>query len=464
MAAEPRNPNPLPAPLWQDLAPLLPEDTEPAAWTGPRWWWAGALDVEGLSLGSLQALATALAAGTAAAGKRRDVALTSFGAAASFASYVHLRVGGQAIGGFAPLSGFRRTADGWVRLHANYPHHERALLKALDISTPDSVDAALLELPALEVEDRVTAHGGVAAAVRTPDEWAGSPSGQALQDEPWIRLATTPAAVPPRTVAAALWGGDGGVLDGLRVLDLTRVIAGPSGSRILGALGADVLRIDPPAMPELEEQYVDTGFSKRSAVADLADPATHLRIRGLLAEADVVLLGYRGGALERFGLDEDSLRADYPGLGIVSFDAWGNTGPRAGRRGFDSIVQAASGIGSLYGGGDGGSWRPGALPVQALDYATGLGVAAAAVALMHARTQGVSGAAHLSLARTALELLRRPGPPSGTERIELEPELRTVSSPYGELVFVPPPLLVDGQQLEYGWPPPRYGSSALMWE
>ncbi|MCQ1947218.1 MULTISPECIES: CoA transferase [unclassified Arthrobacter] len=463
MAAHHRNTNPLPA-LWQDLAPLLPTDTDTAPWSGPRWWWAGALDVEGLALGSLQALATALAAGTGAAGRSRDIGLTSRGAAASFASYTHLRVNGQAVGGFAPLSGFRRTIDGWVRLHANYPHHERALLTALGVASPDAVDAALLRLTAMEVEDRVTAYGGVAAAVRPPAEWMNSPAGRALQGEPWIRLNTAPAPAPSRTVPAALRGGSGGILDGLHVLDLTRVIAGPSGSRILGALGADVLRIDPPATPELVEQHIDTGFSKRSAVADLTDPAAYRRFRELLEEADVVLLGYRGGSLARFGLDPEALRADFPGLGVVSFDAWGNAGPWAARRGFDSIVQAASGIATIYGGGEGDSWRPGALPVQALDYATGLGAAAAAAALMGARNRGISGSAHLSLVRTALELMRLPAPPSGTERNELEPELRTSPSAYGELTFVPPPLLVDGKHLEYSRPPQRYGSSVPVWD
>ncbi|WP_146361778.1 CoA transferase [Arthrobacter yangruifuii] len=450
-------------PLWADLAPLLAPDTAPVPRTGPRWWWAGALDVEALALGSLQALAGTLAAATAGAGKRRDITLASPGAAASFASYAHLRVNGKAVGGFAPLSGFRRTGDGWVRLHANYPHHERALLSALEVVSPDGVEAALQRLPSREAEGRITAAGGVAAAVRTPEEWAASPAGRALQGEPWIRVDSAPAADPPRTVAASLHGGNGAVLEGLRVLDLTRVIAGPSGSRILGALGADVLRIDPPGMPELEEQYLDTGFSKRSAEADFTDPATYRRVRGLLAAADVVLLGYRGGSLARLGLDPDALRADYPDVGVVSFDAWGDAGPWAGRRGFDSIVQAASGIAYTYGSGDSESWRPGALPVQALDYATGIGVAAAAVALLAARNRGISGWAHLSLARTALELMRCPVPPPYAERTELVPELRTCSSAYGELTYVPPPLLVDGEQLDYGWPPPRYGSSLLEW-
>lgn len=449
---------PVPA-LWQGLAPLLPEQVKPAQWTGPRWWWAGRLDVEGLALGSLQALATAVSAEASHAGSISRVTLTSAGVAAAFASFAHLLINGAAPVGFAPLSGFRRAADGWVRLHANYPHHEQALLKALEVKNADDVDAALREIPAAAVEQSVTACGGLAAKVRTPADWAASPPGQSLADEPWIRTSTV--AVPgkePRTADRSR-----GLLAGLRVLDLTRVIAGPSGSRILGALGADVLRVDPPALPEIGHQHVDTGFDKRSAVADLRQPGARGEVRSLLAEADVVLIAYRGGSLARFGLDPASLQEDFPGLAVVSLDAWGDTGPWAGRRGFDSIVQAATGISDLYGTGPGEDWRPGALPVQALDHATGLGMAAAAVALVSARRRGLSGSAHLSLARTALELMHLPAPPPGVVPQALAVPLRGCRSGYGELAFVPPPLIIDGRQLEFHRPPQMYGASPLAW-
>ena len=444
--------------LWRSLAPLLPDGFEAAARSGPRWWWAGRLDVEGLGLGALQALATAVSAYASSSGRRDQVGFASDGAAASFASFAHLRVNGDPVRAFAPLSGFRRSADGWVRLHANYPHHERALLAALNISRPEEVDAEVRRRTSADVEEAVTEHGGLAAAVRTPEQWAASEPGRAVLHEPWLRLNLEAVE------AASLPSGRGGILAGLRVLDLTRVIAGPSGSRILGSLGADVLRVDPPATPELEDQYVDTGFSKRSAVADFGDPDAYRRLREVLERADVVLTAYRSGGLSRFGLDAATLRADHPGLAVVSLDAWGDHGTWAGRRGFDSIVQAAVGISHLYGstGGD-GQWRPGALPVQVLDYATGLGMSAAAVALVAARARGLSGSAHLSLARTALELMRLPGPPPGTEPMVLEPVLRGCRSDYGDLIFVPPPLLINGLQLEYRWPPPRYGSAALVW-
>ena len=190
---------------------------------------------------------------------------------------------------------------------------------------------------------------------------------------PWIRFETGPAG-PPREITL---GAGMRPLRGIRILDLTRVIAGPSASRLLGALGADVLRIDPPGIPELWDAHVDTGFDKRSAVADLSDRATRERLHNLLAEADAVMLGYRLSGLHRYGFDPASLREAHPHLAVVALNAWGTSGPCAGRRGFDSIVQAATGIAHLYGAGEGDAWRPGALPVQALDHATGLGMGAA---------------------------------------------------------------------------------------
>jgi crotonobetainyl-CoA:carnitine CoA-transferase CaiB-like acyl-CoA transferase len=214
---------------------------------------------------------------------------------------------------------------------------------------------------------------------------------------------------------------------------------------------------------------VDTGFCKRSAEADLASPGNRLLLNQLLATADAVITGYRGASLNRFGLEPKTLLAARPGLVMVTLDAWGNAGPWSGLRGFDSIVQAACGIADLYGMEDiDGGWRPGALPVQALDHATGYGAAASAIALLaRRRATGLGGWARLSLARTAGELFTLPvqeppvpGPPAAAPSA---PDLRTMPSSYGELRYVGPPLLVDGEPLDYTTPPAPYGASALAW-
>lgn len=444
-------------PLWGSLSSFLPTPPADVTFTGPRRWWGGPLDVEGLALGSVGAFASALAAFTPEA-QSMQISFDAGAVAASFGSFGHLRIDGAQRAGFAPLSGFHRTADGWVRVHANYPHHERALFDAFGASTAESVVSRISDGSGDEIEAVITDHGGIAAAVRDPQEWLASESAQALAKVPWIRWThETAGQASPRLLPS-----EDRPLHGVRVLDLTRVIAGPSASRLLGALGADVLRLDPPAIPELWDHHVDTGFDKRSAVADLNDRATRNATHELLSQADAVLLGYRLAGLARFGFDESSLRDAHPHLAVVSLDAWGTEGPFADRRGFDSIVQAATGIAHLYGSVKGETWRPGALPVQALDHATGLGMGAAVLMLLSARKNGLSGSAHLSLARTALELLQATPPstpPSGLPAVTL----RSSPSPHGRLDYVAPPLNLNGIQLEYKTVPQAYGSASLTW-
>lgn len=447
----------------------------------PRWW-AGKLDVEGLALQSVDAAAEAL---DLYAGTPGRFSTTPTLTAAAFDSFGHLRIAGRKPQGFAPLSGFRKTAEGWIRLHANYPHHEQRLLQALGATSAEGVERQLRSMAALEAETAIQGQGGIAAAVRTRSEWLATDMGRAAGLGPWIAVEHadgTTGGIGLRDIGAAAGTGAGAgdragglpleglPLAGLRVLDLTRVIAGPVATRLLAALGADVLRIDPPAFPEIEDQFVDTAFGKRSAATDLGLPANQHRLQQLLAGADAVVTGYRHGALDRFGLNPRKLLAAHPGLVVVTLDSWGSSGPWSGLRGFDSIVQAASGIAHLYGmENDDGGWRPGALPVQALDHATGYGVAAAAVRLLAARREtGMGGAAHLSLARTAEELFSltasMQNPASTESPAELPaPVYRLKDSSYGELRYVGPPLLDAGRPLDYQSPPPRYGSSPPAW-
>jgi crotonobetainyl-CoA:carnitine CoA-transferase CaiB-like acyl-CoA transferase len=331
--------------------------------------------------------------------------------AAAFASDRLLRVDGAPVDGFAPLSGFFRTADGWVRTHANYPHHRARLLALLDLpasadgtATRDAVVAALATQSAQDVEDRAARCGAIAVRVRTEDAWRASAPGRATASGPPVRTVVREDAAPARPL-----GSGPRPLAGLRVLDLTRVIAGPVATRTLALLGADVLRVDPPGLPEIEVQHLDTGQGKRSALLDLATRDGLARAQGLLDEADVLVTGYRPGAIEAFGLRLPS------GAVHARVSAWGDDGPWAGRRGFDSIVQAVSGIALVEGSRDGTvcapeDAAPGALPAQALDHATGYLVAAAVVeALTDRTTDGRGREVDGALARTARALLAAPG-------------------------------------------------------
>ncbi|HEY1158086.1 MAG TPA: CoA transferase [Arthrobacter sp.] len=440
----------------------------------PRRWWAGPLDVEGLALHSVEAAAAAL---NLYAGTPGRFGTTPALTAAAFDSFGHLRIAGRKPQGFAPLSGFHRTSDGWIRLHANYPHHEQRLLQALGVTSPEEAERRLRSMAALEAEAAIQSNAGIAAAVRSRSEWLASEMGSAAGSGAWVAFEFADgmtAGMGLRDFGEESSDGNSAgrrsgqaealPLQGLRVLDLTRVIAGPVATRLLAALGADVLRIDPPAFPEIEDQFVDTAFGKRSAVADLSLPDNQHRLRQLLAGADVVVAGYRHGALDRFGLNPRELLGSYPGLVVATLDSWGSAGPWSGLRGFDSIVQAACGIAHVYGKENhDGEWRPGALPVQALDHATGYGVAAAAIRLLgRLREAGTGGAAHLSLARTAEELFslgRNTERPSEVPA----PGYRSTGSAYGELRYVGPPLTDAGRPLDYPFPPPSYGGSPLAW-
>ena len=188
-------------------------------------------------------------------------------------------------------------------------------------------------------------------------------------------------------------------LTGIRVLDLTRVIAGPVATRALALLGAEVLRLDPPQLPELPIQHIETGQGKWSALLDLATDAGLARVNDLLKTADILVTGYRPGAIERYGFERP------PGLVHARVSAWGTSGPWAHRRGFDSIVQAASGISLVEGDRE----HPGALPAQALDHASGYLLAAAALDALSARdADGRGRDVSVSLARTARHLLQAP--------------------------------------------------------
>ncbi|MGO4614247.1 CoA transferase [Nocardia sp. 2YAB30] len=368
---------------------------------------------------------------------------------AAFSSERLLRIDGEAPTLFTDLSGFFPTFDGWVRTHANYPHHRARLLAALDLPATASVDLAVAQMAmirASDLEDVAAAHGAIAVRVRTETEWAESAPGQAAASGPLV-------AIAPRADQGTAGLPTGAVplqpLLGLRVLDLTRVIAGPVATRSLALLGAEVLRVDPPQLPEIPWQYADTCQGKHSTVVDLRTRLPQLD--DLIAAADVLITGYRPGALERAGLRA----ASRPGLIHGRVCAWGEAGPWGGRRGFDSIVQAASGISIL----EGVPAAPGALPAQALDHASGYLLAAGVVDALVARAEdGVGRDVRVALARTASWLLDAP------DRTPRHPQAAAPSPAHavrhGQVVTAAPAL---AEYPDYAWPAPAYGAYRPAW-
>lgn len=346
--------------------------------------------------------------------------------AAAYRSDRLLRVDGSAPDVWSPLSGFWRTTDGWVRTHANYPHHAQRLRTALELSssaTADDVTRAFAESRRDEVVARIAGLGGLAVPVLSENPAVDA----ALRATPLLAVHHDGNTAPRTPPAERRGRGGGRPLEGRRVLDLTRVIAGPVATRTLALWGADVLRIDPPGLPEPEWQHFDTGHGKRSAVLDIRDPRFH----ELLSRADAVVLGYRPKSLALLGLDLSSLSERHPHLVIAQLSAWGLEHPE--RAGFDSLVQAESGI-AMIESPDGE--RPGALPAQALDHSAGYLLAAAVSRLLDRRdSEGGSWTVHTSLRRIAAELL-------GMER-------RTVAEPptASDLAAHAAHFVVNGREL-----------------
>ncbi|MFJ6830944.1 CoA transferase [Streptomyces sp. NPDC091209] len=396
--------------------------------------------------------------------------------ATAFVSERHLRIDGRAPVNFAPLSRFWRTEDGWVRTHANYPHHRARLLDALGAAgdaTVEDVAGVLAGRSAREIEETVYAAGGLAVALRTTKEWAAHEQALALAERPLIerdRTAERVGSATPGARALAPLPDAGPLLPaaGVRVLDLTRVIAGPVATRTLALLGADVLRVDGPRLPEDPDAHADTGFGKRSTVLDLV--AGRRAFEELLATADVVVTGYRPGALDRFGLSPEALAERRPGLVVAQVSAWGAYGPWGGRRGFDSLVQVATGIAVTEGSPE----RPGALPAQALDHGTGYLLAAAVLrALTEREEHGHGSVVRLALARTAMWLTDGigreeapgavPDPAAGEPYDRPDAWLSERNSPLGRLGHALPPVSFTGGPTDWSRPPGPWGTDGARW-
>ncbi|MGW3626664.1 CoA transferase [Streptomyces sp. NPDC000880] len=417
------------------------------------------------------ALAAAELAARRTGGPVPSVRVDDGAVTAAFLSDRLVRVDGEAPTTFAPLSRFWRAADGWVRTHANYPHHRARLPAALGLPADAGVDAVAAVIGrrgAAEVEETVYAAGGLAVAARTPEEWAAHEQGASAAAAPLLtRTALSdlcelgeqlPCRLPELTGDVTLPAA------GLRVLDLTRVLAGPVATRTLALLGADVLRIDPPQLPESQEAHNDTGMGKRSTRLDLGGRGGDRRIfEELLESADVVVLGYRPGALDRFpGLTPEALAVRRPGLVVAQLSAWGRYGPWHERRGFDSLVQVATGIAAI----EGSQGKPGALPAQALDHGTGYLLAAGVLrALTDQHDEGGARLVRLALSQTAAWLVNGLERDKPAEAVAYDPEpwLTETESPVGRLRHALPPVSFAGGPANWVRPPGIWGTDAPEW-
>jgi crotonobetainyl-CoA:carnitine CoA-transferase CaiB-like acyl-CoA transferase len=336
-------------------------------------------------------------------GRRQGVAVDMRHAGIEVRSERYLRINGAELPEpWDKIAGAYPCGDGgWVRLHTNFPHHRDGVLALLGCAHDrKAVQEALKPWSAVDFETAATERDLVVAALRTFDAWDRHPHGQALASLPPVVMEQIGEA-QPRTLPP----GDR-PLSGVRVLELTRVIAGPVCGRTLAAHGADGLLITAAHLPSIDQLAIDNGRGKRAAHIDLRDAAGQATLEGLLRDADVFIQGYRPGGIAALGAGPEAAARVRPGIVYVSLSAYGHVGPWAPKRGFDSLVQTATGFNRAEAEAL-GSDQPQPLPAQALDHATGYLMALGAMAALHRRaTVGGSWHVRVSLVGTGLWLRR----------------------------------------------------------
>lgn len=336
------------------------------------------------------------------------------------------------------FTGMYRCADGWVRIHANFAHHRDGALRLLGLSAESAqradAERVLRDWRALDFEQAAAEQGLVVAAMRSFDDWDAHPQAQALAPQPLMRFERIGDAPP---LSLARLAANERPLTGLKVLDLTRILAGPVCGRALAAYGAEVMLINAPHLPNIES-IASTSRGKLSAHVDLRSERGRSDLDALIAGSHVFVQGYRPGALDALGYGAQALAERRPGLIYVSLCAYGSEGPWRMRRGFDSLVQTATGFNHAEAAAAGVA-QPKPLPMQIIDYATGhLMAYAASAALCRQMEAGGSWHVQLSLAQTAQwirGLGRVPGG-LGAAAPQHALYLETSKSGYGELVAV----------------------------
>jgi len=427
-----------------------------------------------------EAVSAALAAGGAVAadlwemrsGQSQSVEVSTREAAASLNSYsfVHIEDPAQA----PPLRdpamlrsgvlGFHATKDGrHVLLHPSFPPGTERILRALDcVAEPESVKAACLARTAQAIEDAVAAERGCAGVVRTPEEWDACEQGLQLAARPpveVIKIADSPPEPMPEMGEAPL--------SGVRVLDMTRVLAGPTCARTLAQYGADVLYLASPKLPASNGFLPDTNHGKLSAWLDLDAASGRARLKALLAETDVFSQGYRTGAMERMGFGPAELAALRPGLVYTSINCYGHEGPWRGRAGWEQLAQTVTGMAHVHGGAEGPQLQPGAVT----DYTTGfLAAFGSLVALQRRALYGGSYLVRVSLCQTGMWVRGlgiagedRAAAARKLEGDEIRGFLTSSNGGYGSMTHLRPAVRMGKTPARWARPVVKLGTHPAAW-
>ena len=409
-------------------------------------------------IGAARGLASDGPGAVSLASRHVEASLLSF-AHLDFEDTDHAPAGRLAPEARTAAAGFMRAGDGrWVYLHPGFPHNTRGLLRLLGVPDDrDRVQAAVAARPGQALEDAIAAAGLCGAMVRTPEEWDASPAGALLAGRPVVEVIQLGDSDPE-----PFPGGAGRPLDGVNVLDLTRVLAGPTCARTLASYGARVLRVGAEQVPTIPLFVADTGFGKRFTHLDLTRPDAAQTLRRLVREADVFSQGYRTGAMDRLGFGVTDAVQLRPGLVYVSINCYGHEGDWRGRPGWEQLAQTVTGMAHAHGVHTGAA-EPTLLPAAVTDYTTGyLAALGALVALERRARVGGSYWVRVSLARTGMWFrglgLRDDLAATPADAAERDGWRDRTDSDWGPIRHLRPAVRLAGTEVAWTLPPPKPGA------
>jgi len=370
-------------------------------------------------------------------------------------------------GGLASTALFRTRDAGWIHLHGGFPGLHAGTLSLLAADDDGaSIASAVAKWDAQALEDALAERGLCGARLRTPEEWRAHPQGVALAGVPLVEILRIGDA-PPTPLPGPRAGEPGArPLSGVRVLDLTRVLAGPTCARTLAEHGAQVLHVRSPKLPSIEPFVLDTNVGKRSCFLDLECAEDVAQLRTLLSDAHVFSDGYRPGALARRGFGPEALAALRPGIVVASIDCYGHTGPWAARPGWEQLAQTATGMAFEHAG----NAAPAVVPAAVTDYTTGrLAALGVLCALARRAREGGSWHVRVSLARTAMWIQSLPrvpadAQPSGLNPAKLAPWFIEMQSAWGPIRRLGPIARMSETPPHWTLPPAPLGSHPAHWE
>ena len=403
-------------------------------------------------------------------GRRQQIAIDARQATASLRSGSYIKLDGKRVSNARNevMGNYPAKHGRWSYLHCNFPNHRAAALKVLGVPEDrEAVRKAVAQWDALELEEAIIAAKGAGGMVRTMQEWAQHPQGIAVAALPLMEIVRIADSPPEELKFGAR------PLSGIRVLDLTRVIAGPTCGRTLAEHGADVMKITAAHLPSLGRQEYDTGHGKLSAYLDLREAKDTEILRGLVRDADVFAQGYRPGTIGSRGFSPAALAQLRPGIVAVSLSSFGHVGPWAARRGFDTVVQTVSGItsrqGELFPGAAPG---PQFYPVSAIDFLTGYLMAFGAMVALARRTrEGGSWHVRISLAQVGRWLIERGQVPEAELKnvpqeftpTEIERWSMSSDTPVGRLQHLAPVMRLSATPPRWARPTVPLGYHQPVW-